>query len=75
MSFEGLNWVGVIIGIVFTFASGFIWFGPKTMYPAWVRAMGRDPQQPQAGTDQNMAVIFGGTFAAIVFRSSPLQSS
>jgi hypothetical protein len=43
MTLHGLNYWAVLIGIIFTFASGAIWFGPKTFYPKWMAAMGINP--------------------------------
>lgn len=54
-----LNWLGVLAGFVVYFVSGAIWFGPKTFYPAWMRARGKDPAEPQGS--HGMAVVFGMT--------------
>jgi hypothetical protein len=43
MTLHGLNYWAVLIGIIFTFASGATWFGPKTFYPKWMAAMGVNP--------------------------------
>lgn len=57
-----INWLGVVLATFSAFASGAIWFGPKTFFPIWWRAMGRtDDMQPGSA---NMAVVFGSTFAA-----------
>jgi hypothetical protein len=55
-----INWLGVVLATLTAFVSGAIWFGPKTFFPVWWRAMGRtDDMQPGSG---NMAVVFGSTF-------------
>ena len=41
-----LNWLGILAGFVVYFITGAIWFGPKTFYPAWMRAKGHDPENP-----------------------------
>ncbi len=41
-----LNWLGILAGFVVYFVTGAIWFGPKTFYPAWMRAKGHDPENP-----------------------------
>ena len=54
-----LNWLGVLAGFAVYFIAGAIWFGPKTFYPAWMRAKGLDPAEPQGS--HGMAVVFGMT--------------
>ncbi len=54
-----LNWLAVLAGFVVYFIAGAIWFGPKTFYPAWMRAKGLDPAQPQGS--HGPAVVFGMT--------------
>ena len=54
-----LNWLGILAGFVVYFVSGALWFGPKTFYPAWMRARGKDPAEPQGS--HGMAVVFGMT--------------
>jgi len=54
-----LNWLGVLAGFAVYFITGAIWFGPKTFYPAWMRAKGKDPANPQGS--HGMAVVFGMT--------------
>ena len=39
MTFHGLNFVGILIAFFVSFASGGLWFGPKTFYPVWMRFM------------------------------------
>ena len=57
-----INWLGVVLATFSAFASGAIWFGPKTFFPIWWRAMGRDETTEVPGSG-NMGVIFGSTFA------------
>ncbi len=59
MFLTDLNWLGVLSGFLVYFVVGAIWFGPKTFYPAWMRAKGLDPSQP-AGS-HGPAVVFGMT--------------
>ncbi len=46
MPFTDINWLAVIVASIACFIVGFVWFGPKTFYPVWVRALGRDPSVP-----------------------------
>lgn len=54
-----LNWLGIAAGFAVYFITGAIWFGPKTFYPAWMRAKGLDPANPPG--NHGMAVVFGMT--------------
>lgn len=67
-----LNWLGVLAGFVVYFAAGAIWFGPKTFYPAWMRAKGLDPAQPQGS--HGMAVVFGMTALGALVQVTALAS-
>ena len=54
-----LNWLAILVAFVVAFAGGALWFGPKTFFPVWWRALGHsDDDQPGTG---NMAVVFGLT--------------
>ena len=71
MSFEGLNFLGVLVAFLFSFVSGAIWFGPKTFYPIWMRARGI--ASGQLTTQQNKPVIlFGGTIVGILIQTLTL---
>lgn len=54
-----LNWLGVLAAFIVSFVVGAIWFGPKTFYPAWMRAKGLDPKNPPGS--HGMLVVFGMT--------------
>lgn len=63
MSFSNIHWVAVLVSGLVGIASGAIWFGPKTFYPAWLKAMGK-PENHDPGVSMNMGVVFGSTFVA-----------
>ena len=48
-----------------------IWFGPKTFYPAWQKAMGRNPDEVN-GSELPMGVLFGTTFVGAAVQVSTL---
>ena len=60
--FTQLNWLAILVAFVAAFIAGAIWFGPKTFFPMWWRAMGKDPNNMQF--TGNMAVIFASTAVA-----------
>lgn len=68
MSLSNIHWVAVLVSALVAIASGAIWFGPKTFYPAWSKAMGHtEADVPGAG--MNMSMIFGATFLAQFFQA------
>ena len=71
MTFSGLNFVGVLVAFIVSFASGGIWFGPKTFYPVWMKAKGI--ASGQLTTQQNKpALLFGGTIVGVFVQTLTL---
>lgn len=68
MSLSNINWVAVLVSALVAIASGAIWFGPKTFYPAWSKAMGHS-ETDAPGTGMNMGIVFGATFLAQFFQA------
>lgn len=63
MALSNVHWVAVAVSALVGIASGAIWFGPKTFYPLWWKAMGHaEGEIPGAG--MNMGIVFGSTFFA-----------
>ena len=62
MFLSELNWLAIVLAWIAAFIAGAIWFGPKTFFPVWWRAMGKDPNNMEV--TGNMGVIFGGTAVA-----------
>jgi hypothetical protein len=64
MIFAELNWLAVAVAALAQFTIGGIWFGPKTFYPIWMKAMGKEI--PTERTDKiggvNAGLAFGLTF-------------
>ena len=63
MSISNIHWVAVLVSGLVGITSGAIWFGPKTFYPAWLKAMGK-PENNNPSEAMNMGVVFGSTFVA-----------
>lgn len=57
-----LNWFAVATAWVVAFIAGAVWFGPKTFFPVWWKAMGR--KEDEAAGSGNIAVVFGLTAIA-----------
>ena len=71
MTISGLNFVGVLLAFIVSFASGGIWFGPKTFYPVWMKAKGIE--SGQLTTQQNKpALLFGGTILGVLIQTLTL---
>lgn len=64
MIFAELNWLAVAVAAVAQFTIGGVWFGPKTFYPIWMKAMGKEiptEQTPDIG-GVPAGLAFGLTF-------------
>jgi hypothetical protein len=66
MTLTGLNYIALLISIIFTFFSGLIWFGPKTFYPIWMKAMGISATDLSGKVKP--ATVFPSLLLAIVFQ-------
>lgn len=66
-----LNWVALLLGTLAIFFVNAIWFGPKTFYPAWWKALGKEMPKPGEGdtSPKTMLRLFGGGFAAALAQS------
>jgi hypothetical protein len=71
MTFSGLNFVGILIAFIVSFASGGIWFGPKTFYPIWMKARGIESGQLNANQNKP-ALLFGGTIVGVLIQTLTL---
>lgn len=58
-----INWLAVGVAFVVVFLGGAVWFGPKTFFPVWWRALGKDPDD-MSTSGMNMGVVFGSTAVA-----------
>lgn len=60
-----LNPLAIALGFLAAFIFNAIWFGPKTFYPMWFKALGKpQPERTEANMSaKNQVQLFGGTFA------------
>ncbi len=64
-SISSLNFLAVFVASLLSFAIGAAWFGPKTFYPVWMRALGREvPTERIQITGAQTLLMFGGTYLA-----------
>jgi Protein of unknown function (DUF1761) len=65
MDFSSINWLAVVACVVASMIIGSIWFGPKTFYPVWLKAIGKSENDGPSST--NMGMVWGLiVFAALV---------
>lgn len=69
-----INWLAVLIATLSSFVIGALWFGPKTLYPVWIRALGREvPTERVQMSGGETALMFGGTFVASLIQVLALE--
>lgn len=62
--FYGINFWAVFAAAIASFVIGAIWFGPKTFYPIWWKALGKSSDE-QPGS-ANMGAVFALTFVGVL---------
>ena len=79
MNFSAINWLAVLFCVLASMLIGGVWFGPKTFFPAWWKAVGKTGE-PSMGGDASapgsslgMGMVWGGivlaAFVQAVFMS------
>jgi hypothetical protein len=64
-----LNWLAIFTASILSFIIGASWFGPKTFYPVWMRALGREvPTERIKMTGGETLTMFGGTYLAALIQ-------
>jgi len=61
-----VNVLAVLLAVVVAFVANFLWFGPRTFYPVWARALGKDPSVPPGDGGLGMGAVFGLTVVGSV---------
>lgn len=76
MDISQINWLAVIVGTFAMFVIGAIWFGPKTFYPVWHKALGKSmpsrDESNQKGAGTSAGIVFGMTFVAALVQATTL---
>lgn len=57
MDFSSINWLAVFICVVVSMIVGSLWFGPKTFFPIWWKAIGKTEGGPSS--TMSMGVTWG----------------
>jgi uncharacterized protein DUF1761 len=42
-----VNWLAVAACVVFSMVSGSLWFSPRTFFPVWWKAIGKEDEKPK----------------------------
>jgi hypothetical protein len=58
LSFGGVNWLGILVAFIATFALGWFWYSNAGFFPLWKR-LGKITDEQIKNAD--MGVAFGGT--------------
>ena len=66
MVFAGINWIAVLICVVFAMANGFVWYNPKTFFNTWWKVVGGGKEMPSG---QNMGPVWAATIAAAAVKA------
>lgn len=78
MDFSSINWLAVVLCVVASMVIGGVWFGPKTFFPAWWKAIGKTGEPTMGGSSTpgsslGMGLVWGGlvlaSFVQAVFMS------
>jgi hypothetical protein len=67
MNLSSLNWLAVLVCLVLSMVIGSIWFGPKTFFPAWWKAIGKRPDEEPKATPLTWILMVLTSFIQIVF--------
>lgn len=67
MDFSAINWLAVIACVVFSVVSGSLWFGPKTFFPVWWKAIGKSESDKPDGRPMTWILIMVSSFVQAVF--------
>lgn len=68
-----INWAAILLGTLVIFVVNAIWFGPRTFYPVWWKALGKAEPTPDTSA-KTMVRLFGGSFAAALAQAIVLTA-
>jgi len=73
--FTHFNLWAVLVASVVSFIIGAIWFGPKTFYPIWMKALDREvPTERVKLSGGETLLMFGGTYLAALIQITTLAA-
>ena len=67
MDFSSINWLAIVVCVVVSMLSGFIWYHPKTFFPAWWKGIGKS--ESDLGSTGEMENAGGMTWGLTILAS------
>lgn len=72
--YSNFNLLAVFVVSLLSFVIGAIWFGPKTFYPVWMKALDREvPTERVKMTGGETLLMFGGTYLGALIQIATLE--
>ncbi|MBK9927855.1 MAG: DUF1761 domain-containing protein [Anaerolineales bacterium] len=68
MDFSSINWLAVVLSVVASMVIGSVWFNPKTFFPIWWKAVGKE------GEDASKSSLSMGLVWGLIIFSSFVQA-
>jgi hypothetical protein len=68
MTLPPISFSAVLLAALAMFVFNFIYFGPKTMFPVWWKALGKG-ENDKPGVGVNMGVVFGITILSTLLQA------
>lgn len=59
MGFSSINWLAVVACVFASMVIGAVWFGPKTFFPIWWKAIGKSDKEDASGSSIGMGLTWG----------------
>lgn len=69
MDFNAINWLAVAACVLASMVIGGVWFGPKTFFPMWWKAIGKGDPSTSAGQDMSGSLGMGLVWGGVIFAS------
>jgi hypothetical protein len=67
MDLGSINWPAVVVCVLFSVVSGSLWFGPRTFFPVWWKAIGKGESDKPDGRPLTWILILFSSFVEVVF--------
>jgi hypothetical protein len=74
MDFSTVRWTAVLACVVFSMISGSIWFGPKTFFPVWWKAIGKTATDKPHGQPATWGLLIGSSALQATFMALMVNS-
>ncbi len=68
MDFSSVNWLAVVVCVVVNMVSGFLWFSPRTFFPAWWKGIGKSESDRPGGVG-GMGMTWGLTVVSALVQA------